>query len=71
MFFPKELGIDGVERVNEWILGFIIGAPFFSCALVGCWLTAPLNRLLGRRGTIFFGCSAAFASAIGQAISRS
>ncbi|BGP66112.1 hypothetical protein NBRC10512v2_007507 [Rhodotorula toruloides] len=38
---------------DEWILGLINGAPYLCCAVLGCWLTAPLNNWLGRRGTIF------------------
>ncbi|GAA5967400.1 hypothetical protein JCM21900_001041 [Sporobolomyces salmonicolor] len=38
---------------NEWLLGLVNGAPYLCCAVLGCWLTAPLNNWLGRRGTIF------------------
>ncbi|GAA5926328.1 sugar porter family MFS transporter [Sporobolomyces koalae] len=38
---------------NEWLLGLVNGAPYLCCAVIGCWLTAPLNNWLGRRGTIF------------------
>lgn len=27
--------------------------PYIASCLLGCWLTDPLNNLLGRRGTIF------------------
>ncbi|GAA5833127.1 hypothetical protein JCM3766R1_001406 [Sporobolomyces carnicolor] len=38
---------------NQWLLGLVNGAPYLCCAVLGCWLTAPLNNWLGRRGTIF------------------
>ncbi|TNY22033.1 hexose transport-related protein [Rhodotorula diobovata] len=38
---------------NQWYLGLVNGAPYLCCGLIGCWLTAPLNNWLGRRGTIF------------------
>jgi MFS family permease len=31
-------------------------APYLCCALIGCWLTVPLNHYFGRRGTIFITC---------------
>ncbi|GAA5951544.1 hypothetical protein JCM3765_005965 [Sporobolomyces pararoseus] len=45
-------GTPGSDR-NEWLLGLVNGAPYLCCAVIGCWLTAPLNNWLGRRGTIF------------------
>ncbi|GAA5988758.1 hypothetical protein JCM5350_002928 [Sporobolomyces pararoseus] len=47
-----ERGAPGADR-NEWLLGLVNGAPYLCCAVIGCWLTAPLNNWLGRRGTIF------------------
>ncbi|GAA5820262.1 hypothetical protein JCM3770_002444 [Rhodotorula araucariae] len=38
---------------NQWILGLVNGAPYLACAILGCWLTAPLNNWFGRRGAIF------------------
>ncbi|KAK0457042.1 uncharacterized protein EV420DRAFT_1480918 [Desarmillaria tabescens] len=57
--FPTEFGIptdDGApnREHNEWIVGTINAGPYIACALLGCWLTDPLNNYLGRRGTIFF-----------------
>lgn len=37
--------------------------------MIGCWLNAPLNKWLGRRGTIFISCSIAIATAFWQAAS--
>ncbi|GAA5876468.1 hypothetical protein JCM3774_003785 [Rhodotorula dairenensis] len=46
-------GDEAASNRNEWLFGLIAGAPYLCCAVLGCWLTAPLNNLLGRRGTIF------------------
>lgn len=56
IFFRRDLGIEENTERNEWILGVVNSAPYFSCALVACWLTDPLNRYFGRRGTIFITC---------------
>lgn len=56
--FPDEFGIP-IDRDapnhehNEWIVGLVNAAPYISSALVGAWLSDPLNNYLGRRGTIF------------------
>ncbi|KAJ7586385.1 hypothetical protein C8J56DRAFT_828274 [Mycena floridula] len=53
--FPDEFNISTANSSrNEWIVGFINSAPFVSGALIGCWITDPLNNYFGRRGTIFF-----------------
>ncbi|KAK4056871.1 hypothetical protein OIO90_002121 [Microbotryomycetes sp. JL221] len=43
---------------NEWVLGVINSAPYLASAFIGCWLSDPVNSVMGRRGTIF--CSAIF-----------
>ncbi|KAG0666919.1 hypothetical protein C6P46_003629 [Rhodotorula mucilaginosa] len=58
LFWAPQFGLrtgegDANREYNEWILGLVNGAPYLCCAVLGCWLTAPLNNLLGRRGTIF------------------
>ncbi|KAF8339671.1 uncharacterized protein EI90DRAFT_3279266 [Cantharellus anzutake] len=57
--FPEEFGIslkasNPHAARNQWIVGLINSGPYIASALLGCWLTDPLNNLLGRRGTIFF-----------------
>ncbi|GAA6013681.1 hypothetical protein JCM11491_005057 [Sporobolomyces phaffii] len=58
LFWAPQFGLN-TERgapnaaKNEWLLGLVNGAPYLCCAVIGCWLTAPLNNWLGRRGTIF------------------
>ncbi|KAF3940434.1 hypothetical protein ABW19_dt0204555 [Dactylella cylindrospora] len=49
------LRIFGIEN-DDLLTGLVNGAPYLCCAVVGCWLTAPLNKFLGRRGTIFWSC---------------
>ncbi|BGP51893.1 hypothetical protein JCM10450v2_007853 [Rhodotorula kratochvilovae] len=54
LFWPQQFGIDTAARPNDaWILGFINGAPYLCCGILGTWLSPPLNRWFGRRGTIF------------------
>ena len=42
--------------------GLLNGAPYACSALIGCWTNAPLNKLFGRRGTIFISCFISFAT---------
>ncbi|KAF9264194.1 hypothetical protein L218DRAFT_926497 [Marasmius fiardii PR-910] len=54
IFFAGQFGIDPNESGrNQWIFGLVNSAPYLCCAVLGCWLADPLNRFLGRRGTIF------------------
>jgi len=41
------------------------------CAIIGCWLTEPLNRRFGRRGTIFICGILSFLTCIWQAVTNS
>lgn len=59
LFWAPQFGLltganDPGHEKNEWLLGLVNGAPYLACAVLGCWLTAPLNNWLGRRGTIFW-----------------
>lgn len=38
---------------------------------MGCWLTAPLNNLFGRRGTIFISCFIAAVASVWEGVSNS
>lgn len=45
---------DQTSRLmHRLLIGLVNGAPYLCCAVLGCWLTSPLNNWLGRRGTIF------------------
>lgn len=66
---------DGVTRfsksMQENLTGLIVGAPYLCCAIIGCWLTEPLNRWLGRRGTIFISCFIAAVASIWEGVANS
>ncbi|KAM0787701.1 hypothetical protein ACM66B_003761 [Microbotryomycetes sp. NB124-2] len=55
---------------REWLLGLVNAAPYAASAFIGCWLSDPVNSVLGRRGTIF--CSAVFCifPVIGQGLTQ-
>ncbi|KAM0546743.1 hypothetical protein ACHAPJ_010671 [Fusarium lateritium] len=78
--FPQAFGIAdhgeaceaaGTCESNSWIIGAINGAPYMAIALFACWLSDPLNHLIGRRGTIFIGALFSLLAPIGQAVSQS
>ncbi|KAJ7701498.1 proton myo-inositol cotransporter [Mycena rosella] len=60
LFYPTYFGISTDAAVvgatvaarNEWLVGLVNGAPYLCCGILGCWLTDPLNRRLGRKGAI-------------------
>ncbi|SPO03412.1 related to myo-inositol transport protein ITR1 [Cephalotrichum gorgonifer] len=52
-FYKHQFGIAGDSLRDTWLLGLTNGAPYLCCATIGCWLTYPLNKRFGRRGTIF------------------
>ena len=53
------------------ITGLVVGAPYLACAVLGCWLTAPLNSLFGRRGTIFISCLIAALASVWEGVANS
>ncbi|KAI1845842.1 hypothetical protein JX265_011262 [Neoarthrinium moseri] len=48
--------VQGSKVDPQWKLGATNSMPFFSAALLGCWLSIPINDRLGRRGAMM--CSA-------------
>ncbi|KAF5019201.1 hypothetical protein F66182_8806 [Fusarium sp. NRRL 66182] len=62
---------DEYKITDRALKGLTNGAPYASAALIGCWLNAPLNSFLGRRGTIAFSCLFAFMTGIWQAAANS
>ncbi|GAC97625.1 sugar transporter [Pseudozyma hubeiensis SY62] len=44
---------DAQAQKNEWLVGLVNAAPYIASAMLGCWLSDPLNNLFGRRGCIF------------------
>ncbi|KAK6332870.1 hypothetical protein TWF696_002891 [Orbilia brochopaga] len=63
LFYLKLFGIES----DDLLTGLVNGAPYLCCAVLGCWLTAPLNKWLGRRGTIFLSCVIAALASIWEA----
>ncbi|KAK0523978.1 hypothetical protein OC835_006078 [Tilletia horrida] len=62
--FPVEFGISDAARLpdgspnpkaydHSWLVGLVNAAPYIASALLGCWLSDPLNNFFGRRGAIF------------------
>ncbi|KAI0378313.1 hypothetical protein F5Y04DRAFT_284071 [Hypomontagnella monticulosa] len=56
-FYKVEFGIgDSESQRDSWLLGLVNAAPYICCAFAGCWLTEPMNKAFGRRGTVFVSC---------------
>ncbi|KAH8816984.1 hypothetical protein F5884DRAFT_241499 [Xylogone sp. PMI_703] len=68
--FPQEFGIDSGSDRDFWLIGLINAAPYISSALIGCWLSDPVNNLLGRRGAIFVAAIFCILTPIGGAVSQ-
>ncbi|OAQ67318.1 sugar porter (SP) family MFS transporter [Pochonia chlamydosporia 170] len=58
------------EQQAPLITGLIVGAPYLCCAVIGCWVTEPVNRLIGRRGTIFVSCLIAAVASIWEGVAN-
>ncbi|OKL63218.1 hypothetical protein UA08_01311 [Talaromyces atroroseus] len=71
--FPVALGIPesgpNASR-NEWLIGVVNSAPYIGAAVIGCWCSDPLNRLIARRGTIFVSAVFCVLSPIGGAVAQ-
>ncbi|CAK4035009.1 MFS sugar transporter [Lecanosticta acicola] len=74
-FYLKELNVSPSDRfspsMQSNLTGLIVGAPYLACAVLGCWLTEPLNRLFARRGTIFISCFVAAVASVWEGVSNS
>ena len=53
------------------ITGLVVGAPYLACAVLGSWLTEPLNAIFARRGTIFISCMIAAIASIWEGVANS
>ncbi|KAF5389505.1 hypothetical protein D9757_004344 [Collybiopsis confluens] len=77
LFFAPQFGLDindpdkNKAANNQWLLGLVNSAPYLCCAVLGCWLTDPLNRVFGRRGTIFITALLSFLACIWQGVTNS
>ncbi|KAK9472296.1 uncharacterized protein V1510DRAFT_417876 [Dipodascopsis tothii] len=67
LFYPKHFGVGSDSDHDTWIVGLVNSGPYLCCALAGCWISDPMNKLLGRRGTIFWSCFIAMATCIWSA----
>ncbi|QPG94048.1 hypothetical protein C2857_004309 [Epichloe festucae Fl1] len=68
IFFPTYYGIGGTSTNDKLIVGLINAGPYIGSALLGCWLSDPLNNYFGRRGTIFFSAHFCIWPVIGSAL---
>ncbi|KAI4212338.1 MAG: hypothetical protein LQ351_004908 [Letrouitia transgressa] len=70
--WPADFDLDTAIHTNDfWIFGLVNAAPYISSALIGCWLSHPLNHRLGRRGTIFVAAIFCFLPVLGSACTQS
>ncbi|KAE8549628.1 hypothetical protein EYB25_008150 [Talaromyces marneffei] len=70
--YLRNLGINtrfSGKQLDD-ITGLIVGAPYLCCAILGCWLTEPLNRYFARRGTIFIACFFAAVCSIWEGVAN-
>ncbi|KAI8314443.1 hypothetical protein K4K61_004899 [Colletotrichum sp. SAR11_59] len=70
IFFPTEYGIGSDSTRDTLILGLVNAGPYLGSALLGCWLSDPLNNYFGRRGVIFFSAHFCIWPLIGSALSH-
>ena len=72
LFFTgkQQLDLKFTKYGPSNLLGLVVSAPYLSAALLGCFLSDPLNRLFGRRGTLFFACFISCASCVFQSFTH-
>ncbi|CAF3613018.1 unnamed protein product [Rotaria sp. Silwood1] len=66
LYYFEEFGIT-----NSWLQGLINASPYLACFTISVWLTEPMNRFFGRRGTIFIMCIVAAVTSIWEAVAQS
>ncbi|SCV74687.1 BQ2448_7716 [Microbotryum intermedium] len=82
LFWAPQFGLDTAATLangqvnanagkNQWLLGLTAGAPYLACAVLGCWLTSPLNRFFGRRGAIFITATVSALACIWSGVTNS
>lgn len=49
----------------------VVASPYLACAVLGCWLTEPLNAVFARRGTIFISCVVAAVASVWEGLVQS
>ncbi|TGJ85376.1 hypothetical protein E0Z10_g3390 [Xylaria hypoxylon] len=77
IFYKEQFGIgDPNSQRDSWLLGLVNAtdvaqaAPYICSAFIGCWLTEPLNKRFGRRGTVFISCLISAAACFWQAFTN-
>ncbi|KAK3066722.1 hypothetical protein LTR53_016811 [Teratosphaeriaceae sp. CCFEE 6253] len=70
-FDHKQFYFEEYNITNTWTQGLLNGAPYLCSTLLGCWMNAPLNKIGGRRFTIFVPCVISFISGIWMAAADS
>lgn len=68
IFFPKVYGIEGDGTREVLLVGLLNAGPYIGSALLGCWLSDPVNNYLGRRGVIFISAHFCLWPVIGSAL---
>ncbi|KAK3683653.1 hypothetical protein B0T22DRAFT_519828 [Podospora appendiculata] len=69
-FYKVAFGIGSDSQRDTWLLGLCNSAPHLCRALIGCWLTDPMNNVFGHRGTIFVSCLISAAACFHQAFTN-
>ncbi|KAF9890109.1 hypothetical protein FE257_006270 [Aspergillus nanangensis] len=72
--YLKQLGIESdrfTPQMQDYLTGLVVGAPYLACAILGCWLTEPMNRFFARRGTIFISCLIAAIASVWEGVANS
>ncbi|KAJ6498251.1 hypothetical protein DFH09DRAFT_1446722 [Mycena vulgaris] len=70
IIYPAQFGIGSTSQHDTWIVGLVNSAPYMCCAFIGCWLTDPLNKALGRKKTIFVTCLISFLTCLWSAFTN-
>lgn len=70
IFYKQAFGIGTTAERDTWLVGLVNGAPYLCCAIVGCWLTDPMNKSFGRRGTVLISCLISAAACFWQAFTN-
>ncbi|KAH7323118.1 plastidic glucose transporter 4 [Stachybotrys elegans] len=62
---------DEFDIRNEYMQGLMNGAPYLCSVLIGCWTNPFLNKIGGRRFTIFVSCVFSFLTSIWMGVADS
>jgi hypothetical protein len=57
------------SKIVEYLLMSL--AAYLCCAILGCWLTEPMNKVFARRGTIFISCFIAAIASVWEGLANS